>query len=101
MIKCPTSNCNGTSFHMAEHTPSGSNYKLMAISCTKCGAVVNFHEYFNSGAKLVNIEEMLKKVAIPNTETRLYNIEARLYNITKALKIIAEKIGADTGNLLN
>jgi len=55
--KCPK--CDNTYFEVAHNSPSKSNYKLMFVQCSKCGAVVGTMDYYNIGTK---IEELEKKV---------------------------------------
>lgn len=62
------SKCDNTFFEIKQAEPSGSAYKLYFVQCSRCGAVVGIQEYYNSGA-------MLEK-------------------LTKAVKAIAQKVGA-------
>ena len=55
---CPK--CDNHSFELVEAIPINSNYKLMYIQCTSCGAVVGVMDYYNIGAKLGKIENVLK-----------------------------------------
>ena len=57
--KCPK--CDNTRFEVVEHSPSGSNFKLMFIQCASCGSVVGVTEYYNAGALL---HKIMKKLGI-------------------------------------
>jgi hypothetical protein len=57
--RCPRSDCTSTSFELKEIVPRGSEYKLLAVQCTSCGAVVGVLEYFNSGQLLHKLAEKL------------------------------------------
>ena len=52
--KCPK--CDSTSFEMKETLPRGSEYKVMFIQCSLCGAVVGVTDYFNTAV-------LIKKLA--------------------------------------
>ena len=54
---CPK--CDNRVFELNAFTPLRSNYKLYAVNCTQCGAVVGVQEYFNSGALLTKLAEKL------------------------------------------
>lgn len=44
---CPK--CDNTCFEIVEHSPIGSNFKLMFIQCNQCGAVVGVTDFYNLG----------------------------------------------------
>jgi translation initiation factor 2 beta subunit (eIF-2beta)/eIF-5 len=54
---CPK--CDSHSFEMVEGNPEHSNFRLMYIQCSSCGAVVGVMDYYNIGSKL---EELKKKI---------------------------------------
>lgn len=56
---CPRAECNSHYFDASEIEPSGSNYKMMAIHCHSCGAVVGVTEVFNVAALLLNLAKKL------------------------------------------
>lgn len=47
--RCPVSECGSTSFELKTFEPHGSSYKLSAIQCRTCGAIVGVMDYFNIG----------------------------------------------------
>ena len=61
--KCPDSKCPGRTFSMQEIVPVGSNYKVMAICCSVCGAVLSTEPYANTAAMLSKQNEALKLIA--------------------------------------
>lgn len=52
--------CNGTSFGTQEISPTGSNFKMIAIACNSCGGAIGVMDYFNIGAKINELEQMIK-----------------------------------------
>jgi hypothetical protein len=57
--KCPRSDCNSTQFEMKELKVKNSQYRLNAIQCTSCGAVVGVSEWLNLGQALAKIGDKL------------------------------------------
>ena len=57
---CPK--CDQHSFEIKENTPRGSNFKLLFVQCSSCGAVVGVMDYYNIGAKIKEVENKLDKV---------------------------------------
>lgn len=55
--------CDSLLFETKEFTPSNSNFKLIAVQCAMCGAVVGVLDYYNIGTKLNGIEDALKSIA--------------------------------------
>ena len=66
--KCP--HCENRYFELAEQSPSGSNYKIQFVQCSKCGAPVGVMEYYDSGALLKKNEKRLEAL-----EHKLANVE--------------------------
>lgn len=54
---CPK--CSNHSFEVAEQTPKGSNFKLLFVQCSSCGAVVRVMDYFNIGGLLHTLAKKL------------------------------------------
>jgi hypothetical protein len=59
MLRCPRSDCKGTSFKVEEFEPNGSAFRLMAVACSTCGAVVGVMDYWNIGAQLKKLASRL------------------------------------------
>lgn len=57
--KCPKGDCTSTVFSVSEFEPSGSRFRLMAVHCSRCGAVVGVMDFFNIGAQVNKIGEKL------------------------------------------
>ena len=74
MTKCPK--CDGYYFKVEEIVPAGSSYKLIAVQCTSCNTPIGVMEYFNSGAKLANLEEQ-----VGNLITMVGQINSSVENI--------------------
>jgi predicted nucleic-acid-binding Zn-ribbon protein len=55
--KCPK--CDGLIFEINEINVQKSNFKLNAINCAKCGAILGIHEYLNIGATLDTLSKKL------------------------------------------
>ncbi|VVE06121.1 hypothetical protein PSP20601_02402 [Pandoraea sputorum] len=56
---CPK--CDNTTFETHTISPTGSRYKVNAINCRSCGAVVGVIDYYNTAALL---EKIAKKLGI-------------------------------------
>ncbi len=61
MSTCPK--CNNHTFTIQENTPAGSNFKLMFVQCSSCGAVVGVIDCFNIGNLILQQNKALKKIA--------------------------------------
>lgn len=57
--RCPRSDCNGHTFEIEQFEPRGSAFKLIAVQCASCGAVVGVIDYMNIGNILGKIAEKL------------------------------------------
>ncbi len=57
--KCLRESCGKNSFEMKELKVQKSAYKLMAIQCSFCGAVVSVTEFYNIGNAVTKIAEKL------------------------------------------
>jgi len=57
--RCPRSECDGTHFEAKKMEPRNSDYKLMAIQCATCGAVVGVMDWLNIGHVLGMIASKL------------------------------------------
>lgn len=54
---CPK--CDNRSFMTTEFEPLKSAFKLIAVHCSKCGAVVGVVDYYNIGSQLKKLAEKL------------------------------------------
>ena len=55
--RCPK--CESSSFENSEVEPRRSNFKLIFVHCSSCGAVVGVVDYYNIGAELKEIRAKL------------------------------------------
>jgi uncharacterized Zn finger protein len=55
---CPR--CAGSFFEVVEKEPTHSNFKLLFVQCSSCGAVVGVLEHFNIGNLIHDLAEKLK-----------------------------------------
>lgn len=60
MSRCP--HCESTTFEVTTQEPYHSNYKLVFVQCSRCGAPFSAQPYFNEFDKLVQIEERIKGI---------------------------------------
>ncbi len=51
--------CGSTSFEAKEHSPSGSNFKLIFIQCSSCGGVIGALDYYNIGSRIDDLEKKI------------------------------------------
>jgi transcription initiation factor IIE alpha subunit len=58
---CPK--CDSNRFECTVSTPSGSNYSLMFVQCSACGAVVGVMDSSNIGAQNQKLKEGLQVIA--------------------------------------
>lgn len=79
---CPKNNCNGMIFTLETISPHGSKYKLSAICCSSCGAVVGVLDYLNIGVKTEHIETRLK---------HLEALPSRIVELTQAVQQLAKR----------
>jgi ribosomal protein S27AE len=56
--KCPK--CDHTSFQSSEISPTNSHFKLLAVHCAKCGAVVGMTDCDDVGSLVRSLAEALK-----------------------------------------
>ena len=54
---CPK--CSGHTFQQSEFSPSRGKFKLTAVHCSTCGAIVGVLDYYNLGNLLVTIGKKL------------------------------------------
>jgi hypothetical protein len=54
---CPK--CGNTTFENNIIQPKNSNYKLTAINCDSCGAIIGVLDYFNIGGMLQTLARKL------------------------------------------
>lgn len=59
LSRCPRGECSGTSFELREIEPRHAAYKLHAIQCSSCGAVVGVMDYFNIGVLVRKLAKAL------------------------------------------
>ena len=55
--KCP--GCWNTSFELVVKTPSGSDFALNFIQCSRCGGVVGVLESYNIGELILSLAKKL------------------------------------------
>jgi predicted nucleic-acid-binding Zn-ribbon protein len=58
---CPK--CDSHYFELKEIEPSNSRFKLNAVQCSSCGAVVGVTEYHNVGTIVARIEKIVREIA--------------------------------------
>jgi hypothetical protein len=80
--------CGSHSFQLVENEPSGSNFKLMFIQCSSCGAPIGVQDYYNTGALLQKQQKQIEA------------IEANINNLQYSLDVINNNI-ATIINALN
>jgi len=56
--KCPK--CDNGVFAATVIEPVDSNFKLTAIHCNKCGAVIGIQDFYNVGARLNTLAKKLR-----------------------------------------
>jgi hypothetical protein len=56
--KCPS--CTNHTFRLVEFEPQGSRFKMFAICCSSCGAVVGVEPYHNTAELLFSLAEKLR-----------------------------------------
>jgi hypothetical protein len=80
MTKCPK--CDGYSYKVEEIEPTGSSYKLIAVQCSSCNTPIGVMEYFNSGAKLANLERQVSSLAatVDQMSSNIQDIQYRVSN---------------------
>ncbi len=79
LSRCPRSDCGGTSFELKEISPRDSRFKLNAVQCGVCGAVVGAMDYMNIGAEI----EIVKK-AVAKLEDKVDEIGSVLTAMARA-----------------
>ncbi len=74
------SKCSGRLFELKEQAPSGSAFKLQFVQCSACGVPIGVMEYFNSGAKLENLEKGMSQIKsqLGYVQDSLSNIQVQL-----------------------
>ena len=58
---CPK--CDSHTFETKEFSPNHSNFRLTAVQCASCGAVVGVLDFLNIGAELMKIGKAVKDIA--------------------------------------
>ena len=56
---CPSPGCDGHSFELSELSVSGANFRLYAVQCATCGAVVSVLPYFDAGTIATGNRDLL------------------------------------------
>ena len=51
--------CDHNQFEVTEFTPSGSDYKLSLVQCSRCGGVVGALDFYNIGQLILNLADGL------------------------------------------
>lgn len=60
MAKC--GHCNNTGTKLTEISPSGGRYKMMAVCCSSCSAILGVTDYFNAGVLLKGLEQKVDSI---------------------------------------
>ena len=81
--KCPS--CSNSSFELKEINVKDSRYKLYAIQCSSCGAVVSITEYYNVG-NLIEEQTKLIKSLKQDIDTVNQNIISVANALSKIIK---------------
>lgn len=55
MAKC--GHCNHFGTKLEEISPSGGRYKMMAVCCSGCSAILGVTDYLNSGTLIKGVEK--------------------------------------------
>ena len=79
MTKC--AKCGIGTFRLGEISPSGSNYKYLAIECSGCGTAIGVADYYNTGAQL-----KLQEKSFVALGKRLDDIESTLSAVLDQLR---------------
>jgi len=79
--------CNNHYFELQTIEPSGGKYKLNAVQCSSCGAVVGVIEYYDSGVLLKKQEPILEEqsASLNNLKHGQDIINRNLVTITELL----------------
>jgi len=51
--------CDHNIFEITEFTPSGADYKINFVQCSKCGGVVGVLDFYNIGQLILNLANRL------------------------------------------
>jgi hypothetical protein len=58
--RCPRSECSGTSFEVKEMKGvRNSEFRLVAVQCSTCGAVVDVRDYHNVSQLILDLAKKL------------------------------------------
>lgn len=61
MPTCPK--CPSTYFRLTEANISGSQFRMMMVECSSCGAAIGVVDYYNVGQLLKEQNKALKTIA--------------------------------------
>ena len=78
MAKC--GHCNSIGTRLEEISPAGGQYKMMAICCSSCGAILGVTNYFNSGVIVKGMEKTVDgmKLELDKVSTTVRDIQNTL-----------------------
>lgn len=78
MAKC--GHCNHVGTKLSEISPSGGRYKMMAVCCSGCSAILGVTEYMNAGALIKGLDNKVEALGseVGDIETTLQQIRALL-----------------------
>ena len=79
VAKC--GHCGNVGTRLEEISPAQSQYKMMAVCCGSCSAILGVTDYFNTGTLLKNAEKERGKV-----ETKIDQITHTVRQIADAVR---------------
>ena len=56
---CPKPSCDSTVFRLSPFLPENASYKLYAVHCARCGAVIGVQEVNNISALIIRFAERM------------------------------------------
>jgi len=67
MSRCPKPECGGFTFELQELKVNGAQFRMYAVQCSACGAVVAVKEFENTNALVIkrsdDLEQKISRVA--------------------------------------
>jgi uncharacterized Zn finger protein len=90
--KCPK--CDSSQFEVKENSPTYSNFKLLFVQCSNCGAVVGTMDYYNIGARLSELEKKVDRLKSSNdgSSSVISNLDVINNNIAKLFTYMKSKL---------
>lgn len=86
--------CDSTRFEVKENSPTRSNYKLLFVQCSSCGAVVGTMDYYNIGARLSELEKKIDEIKYSSSAVASVNSNLDIINnnISKLFNYVKSKL---------